>query len=121
MFNLKTIHSRHYAKRLIFHFFLVCAFSARAPKAFPAWMLPPNEPMVDPPDDLLVTIAEMEAFILYFLIVRSEIVASSADFSRFLLFHSFSIGTTPVLGHRDIAIVISCIASSADIFSVRFD
>ena len=62
------------------NFFLICAFSARPPKAFPDWLLPSNELMVDPPDDPLVTIAEMEASILDFLMASSEIVASSADF-----------------------------------------
>ena len=89
MFNLNTIHSRHSATHLIFHFFLVYAFSARPLKAFSAWMFPPNELMVDPPDDPLVTMAEMEASILDLLMVSSEIVASSADFSRFFLFHYF--------------------------------
>ena len=55
-------------------------------------MLPPNELMVDPPDDLLVTMAEIEASILDLLMVSSEIVASSADFSRLFLFHSFRSG-----------------------------
>ena len=73
----------------IFHFFLVCAFSARPLKAMPAWLLPPNELIVDPPDDPLVTMAEMEASILDFLMVSSEIVASSTEFSCFFLFHSF--------------------------------
>ena len=89
MFNLCTIHSRHSATHLIFHFFLVCAFSTRPPKAFPSFLLTPNELMVDPPDDLLVTMAETEASILDFLVVSSKIVVSSADFSRFFLFHSF--------------------------------
>ena len=44
--------------------------------------------MVDPPDGPSVTMAEMEASILDFLMVSSEIVASSADFSRLFLFHS---------------------------------
>ena len=52
-------------------------------------MLPPNELMIDPPDDPLVTMAEIEASILDFFMVSSEIVASSADFSRFFLFHFF--------------------------------
>ena len=92
MFNLNTIHSRHSATYLIFHFFLVCAFSARPPKEFPARVLPPNELMVEPPDDLLVAISEMEASILDFLMVNYDIVASSADFSRFFLFYSFRSG-----------------------------
>ena len=92
MFNLKTIHSRHSATHQIFHFFLICALSARSPKASPAWFFPPNEIMVDPPDDPLVTMAEIEASILNFLMVRSDIVASSADFSRFFLFHYFRSG-----------------------------
>ena len=89
MFNLNTIHSRHSATHLILHFLLVYAFSAHIPKEFPAWILPPNELMVDPPDDLLVTIAEMEASILDFLMVSSEILSSSTNFSRFFLFHYF--------------------------------
>ena len=92
MFNWNTIHSWHSVTHLISHFFLVYAFSARPPKAFPARMLPPNELMVDPPDDPLVTMAEMEAFILDLLMVNSKILASSADFSRFFLFHSFRYG-----------------------------
>ena len=48
-----------------------------------------NEVMVDLPDELLVTMAEMEASILDFLMFSSEIVPSSADFSRFFLLHSF--------------------------------
>ena len=62
------------------HFFLICAFSARPPKAFPAWLLPLNELIFDPPDDLSVTIDEEEASILDFLMFSSEIAASSADF-----------------------------------------
>ena len=89
MFNLNTIHSRHSATHLIFHFFLVFSLSARPPKAFPAWLFPPNEIMVDLPDDPLVNMAEMKASILDFLMVRSEIVASGADFSHFFLFHYF--------------------------------
>ena len=73
-------------------FFLICAFSARPPKELPAWLFPPNELMVDLPDDPLVTMAKMEASILDFLMVSSDIVASSADFSRFFLFHSFQSG-----------------------------
>ena len=92
MLNLNTIHSRHYATQLIFQFFLVCAFSARPPKAFPSCTLPPNELMVDPPDDPLVTMDEMEASILDFLVFSSDIVASSADFSRFFLFRCFQSG-----------------------------
>ena len=76
--------------------------------------------MVDPPDDLLVTMAEMEASILDFLMVSLAIVSSSADFSR-LFFSFFSIRTTPVTGLRAIAIAVSCIARSADIFRARFD
>ena len=88
MFNLDTIHSRNSVMHLTFHSFLVCALF-RSPKAFPAWMFPPNELMVDPPDDSLVTMAKMKASILDFLMVISEIVVSSADFSRLFLFHSF--------------------------------
>ena len=80
MFSLNTIHSRHSAMHLIFHFFLVCAFSALPPKAFPDWLLPPNEIILNPPDDSLVTMAEMENSIFYFLMVRSKILASNADF-----------------------------------------
>ena len=76
----------------IIPFFLICAFSARPPKAFPAWMFHPNELMVDPPDDSLVTMDEMEASILDLLMVCSEIAASSAKFLRFFLFHSFRLG-----------------------------
>ena len=89
MFNLKTIHSRHSAMHLLFHFFLICAFSARPLNAFPDWLLPPNELMVDLPDEPLVTMAEMEASILDLLMFIFKIVASSAEFSRFFLFHSF--------------------------------
>ena len=89
MFNLNTIHIRHSVTHLIFHFLLVCAFSVRPPKAFPSWLLPPNDLMVDPPDDLLVTMVEMEASILDFLMVNSAIVDSSADFSNFFLFRYF--------------------------------
>ena len=92
MFNLNTIHSKHSTTHLIFNFSLVCALYARPPKAFPAWMLPPNELMVDPPVDLLVTMDEMEASILDLLIVSFKIVASSADFSRFFLIYSFQSG-----------------------------
>ena len=77
-------------------------------------MLPFNELMVDLPDDLLVTMAEMEASILDFLMVSSEIVASSADFSRLFLFHSVESGIPLCVCHRDIATPISCIANSAD-------
>ena len=48
--------------------------------------------MVDPPDEPLVAMDEMEASILDFLMVISEIVASSANFSRFFLFHYFRSG-----------------------------
>ena len=89
IFNLNTIHSRNSVTHLIFNFLLVCNFFARPPKAFSTWLLPPNELMVDPLNDLLVTMAEMEASILNFLMVSSEIVASSAEFSRFVLFHYF--------------------------------
>ena len=64
------------------HFFFIYAFFARPPKAFPAWLLPPNKITVDPPADLSVTMSEMEASILDFLMVISEIVASSTEFSR---------------------------------------
>ena len=80
MFNLNTIHSRHSATHQIFHFFFVCAFSGRPSKAFISWLLPPNELMVDPPNDPLVTMDEMENSILDFFMVSSEIVASSNDF-----------------------------------------
>ena len=63
MFNINTIHIRHSATHLIFHFLLVCAFSAPPPKVFPDWVLTPNELIIDPPDDLSVTMAEMEAYI----------------------------------------------------------
>ena len=66
MLNLNTIHSRNSATHLIFKFSLVCAFSARPPKAFPAWLLPSNELMVDPPDAPSVTMAEMESSILVY-------------------------------------------------------
>ena len=92
MFNLNAIHSRHSVTRLIFHFFLVYAFSARPPKAFPTWMLPPNELMVDPPDEPSVNMAKIEASVLDLLMVSSKIVASSADFSRLFLFHYFRLG-----------------------------
>ena len=61
-------------------------------KALEAWLLPPNELMVDLTDDPSVIMAEMEAYILDFLMFSSEIVASNADFSRFFLFHSFRSG-----------------------------
>ena len=48
--------------------------------------------MVDPPDDLSVTMAEMEAPILDSLIVSSKIEASSAEFSCLFLFHYFRLG-----------------------------
>ena len=48
--------------------------------------------MIDPPNDLLVTMAKMEAYILDFLMFSSKIVTSSADFSRLFLFHSFRLG-----------------------------
>ena len=83
MFNLNIIHSRRSATHQMPHFFLICAFSALPQKALPAWLLPPNELMVDLPDDPSVTMAKMEASILDFLMFSSEIVASSADFSRF--------------------------------------
>ena len=76
MFNLNNIHSRRFAT----HFFLICDFSEQPLKAFPAWLLSPNELMVDLPGDPSVTMAEMEASILDFLIFIFEIVASSADF-----------------------------------------
>ena len=86
--SLNTIHSRHYKTHQMPHFFWICAFSERPPKAFPAWLMPPNELMVDPPDDPLVTMAEIEAFVLDFYMVSSNIVASSADFLIFFLFYS---------------------------------
>ena len=89
IFNLNTIHSRRSAMHQRPHFLLICAFSARPPKAFLAWLLPRNELMFDPPDELLLTMAKMEASILDFFMFSSEIVASSADFSRFFLFHYF--------------------------------
>ena len=89
MINLKTIHSRRSATHQIPHSFLICTFSDLPPKDFPAWLLPPNELMVDLPDYLLVTMAKTEASILDFLMFSSKIVASSADFSRFFLFHFF--------------------------------
>ena len=67
MFNLNTIHARRSATHQMPHFFLICAFSVRLPKAFPAWIFPPNELMVDPPDDPSITMAEMEASISGFL------------------------------------------------------
>ena len=70
-------------------FLNMCIISTPLPKELPAWLLPPNELMVDPHDDPSVTMAEMEAFVLDFLMFSSEIVASSADSSRFLLFHFF--------------------------------
>ena len=63
IFNLNTIHSRRSETHQMYHFFLICAFSVRPPKAFPAWLLPPNELIIDPLDDLSVTMAEMEAYI----------------------------------------------------------
>ena len=92
IFNLNTIHSRRYATHQMPHFFLICAFSAQPPKAFLAWMLPPKEIMLDPPDDPLVTMDEMEASILDLLMVSSEIVTSSADSSRLFLLHYFRSG-----------------------------
>ena len=89
MFILNTTHSRRSATHQMPQFFLICAFSVRPPKAFPTWMLPPNELMVDPPDDLSETMAEMEASILDFFAVSSKIVASSADSSRFFLCHYY--------------------------------
>ena len=89
MFNLNTIHSRHSATHLRFHFFLACVFSERPLKAFPYGLLPPNEIRVDPPDDTSVTMAKMEGSILDFLMVISEILASSADFLRLFLFRYF--------------------------------
>ena len=91
-FNLNTFHSRRSATHKMPHFFLICAFSSLPPKSLPDWLLPPNELMVDLPDDPLVTMAAMEASILGFLMFSSQIVASSADFSRFFLFHSFQSG-----------------------------
>ena len=92
IFNLNTTHSRHSVTHLIFHFFLVCAFSAHPSKAFPAWLLLPNDIMVEPPDYPLLTMVEMEASILDFFMVGSKIVASTADFLRFFLFHYFWLG-----------------------------
>ena len=92
MFNLNTIHSRSSATHQMPQFFLICASSARPPMALPAWLLPPNELMADPPDYLSVTMAKMEASILDFLMIISEIVAYSTDFSCLFLFHSFLSG-----------------------------
>ena len=92
MSNLNTIRIRVSAMHQMPHFFLICAFYARPPKAFTACMLPHNELMADPPGDPFVTMAEMEAYILDFLMFSSEIVASSADFSHLFLFHSFQLG-----------------------------
>ena len=92
LFNLNTIHSRRSATHQMPHFFLICSFSALPLKAFPAWLLPPNELIVDLPDDPSITMAEMEASILNFLMFSSEIVASSAELSRFFLFHYFLLG-----------------------------
>ena len=92
MFHLNTIHSRRSATHQMPQFFVIFAFSAGPSKAFPAWLLTPNELMVDPPDDPSVTMAKMEAFILYFLMIGSEIVASRDGFSRFFLFHYFRSG-----------------------------
>ena len=92
MFNLNNIHSRHSTTHIIFSFFLVCDFSALPPKEFPSWLLSTNELMVDPPDDLSITMAKMEASILDFLMIISKIVASSAEFSRFFLFNYFRSG-----------------------------
>ena len=89
MFNLNTIYSMHSVTHQMPHFFLICDFSALPPKEFPDWLLPPNDLMVDPPDDPLVTMAEMEASILDFLMFSLEIVASRADFSRLFLFPYF--------------------------------
>ena len=74
---------------LRFHFFLACVFSERPLKAFPYVLFPPNEIRVDPPDDTSVTMAKMEGSILDFLMVISEILASSADFLRLFLFRYF--------------------------------
>ena len=92
MFNLNTIYSRRSATHEMPHFFLICAFYALPPKAFLAWMLPPNELMVDPPDDTSVTMDKTVASILDFLMFSSEILASSAEFPHFFLFHSFRLG-----------------------------
>ena len=120
MLNLNTIHSRRSVMHQMLYLFLSCVFSVHPLKAFPAWMLPPNELMVDPPDYPSVTMAKMEASILDLLMVSSKIVASRLTFHVFLV-PLFSVGATPVLGRRDVAISISCIASSVDIFPVRFD
>ena len=94
IFNWITIHSRHSTTHEMTHFLLVCDFSALPTKELLAYLLPPNELMVNSPDDPSVTMAEMEDYILDFLIVSSEIVASSADFLRFFLFHYFLLGWT---------------------------
>ena len=89
MFNLNTIRSRRSTTHQMPQFFLICALSARPPKAFLAWLLLPNEIMVDFPDDPSVTMTKMEASILDFLMFSSKIVASSAGFSHLFLYHYF--------------------------------
>ena len=89
MYNINTIHIRNSATHLTFHFFYSVPSLHASQKASPAWLFTFNELMVDPSDDPLVTMDEMEASILNLLVVSSEIVPSSADFSRLFLFHSF--------------------------------